>query len=901
MLKRTLIVSLLAGLTLSFPVRADREAEAARFYEDALTRYGRGDDAGAIIQLKNALKEEPKMLPALVLLGQVHLRRGEPAAAERVLADAERLGAARAELAVLQARAYFDQGKVRLLLERFGPDGLAPQARLEMLVLRTRAQIQLSQLDAALASARQAETIPAGAARALALQAQIHLNAGRVQEAQAAAQRALQLAPRDAEAWTMQASIAHAQGDLAGAARDYGRALEYQPQYLEARLARAGIWLDLKRDAEARTDIDFLQKHFSHDPRGAYLRALYHARQGDGAASRAAMQDVTRTLGQLSPEFLQASDQLKLLGGLAHHALGEFERAKSYLVPYQEKFPREPGVRKLLGSIYLAERQFDRAIAMLQPALRAQPGDAQTLSLLGSAYMGQGRHAQATQMFQEAAQAQDTSAIQTGLGLSLLGAGQRQAGLAALLRAYELAPASAEAGVPLALAYLKRGEGKPAVAIIDTILRRDPGNVSLHNLLGVARLAAGDRPGARSAYVAAIKGAPGFYAAHLNLARLDEADGQVERARQRYLGILKVKPDHVDAMLELARLEEQVGRAPEAVRWLEKAAGLKGQDVRPRLALHGLYLRSGQVQRALDVARDAQAIAPRDPGALLALADAQIALGNADAARATLRGLAQGAAFDAAWLTRAAARQMQIGDTDAAAYSLGKALLAEPDHVSALVLQARLAIQQGRFADAERQMQALQQRSHAQAVARRLLGELRQVQGRKTEAVDAWRAAYAADRGSDSLFGLYGALMASNQAREAARLMEGWRTLHPADSASGHALGEAWLALEDWPRARAVYLDLVGRDARDARAYNNLAHVLMRQGDPGALGHAERARALAPNEPQVNDTLGWILVQQGQTEKGLRYLREAALRAPDDPVIRGHLDEALAKTRGTRR
>lgn len=78
MLKRTRIASLLAGLTLSLSAQADREAEAARFYEDALTRYGRGDDASAIIQLKNALKEDPKMLPALVLLGQAHLRRGNP-------------------------------------------------------------------------------------------------------------------------------------------------------------------------------------------------------------------------------------------------------------------------------------------------------------------------------------------------------------------------------------------------------------------------------------------------------------------------------------------------------------------------------------------------------------------------------------------------------------------------------------------------------------------------------------------------------------------------------------------------------------------------------------------------------------------------------------------------------
>lgn len=86
-------------------------------------------------------------------------------------------------------------------------------------------------------------------------------------------------------------------------------------------------------------------------------------------------------------------------------------------------------------------------------------------------------------------------------------------------------------------------------------------------------------------------------------------------------------------------------------------------------------------------------------------------------------------------------------------------------------------------------------------------------------------------------------------------------------------------------------------DPKDARAHNNLANVLLQQGDPAALRHAEQARALAPSQPEVNDTLGWVLVQQGQVEKGLRYLREAALRAPDDPGIRAHVDQALLKMR----
>ena len=69
----------------------DREGAAAHYYDDAVRRYQKHDDNGTVIQLKNALQQDPKMLPALLLLGQVQLRNGDPAGVERVFADAEKL------------------------------------------------------------------------------------------------------------------------------------------------------------------------------------------------------------------------------------------------------------------------------------------------------------------------------------------------------------------------------------------------------------------------------------------------------------------------------------------------------------------------------------------------------------------------------------------------------------------------------------------------------------------------------------------------------------------------------------------------------------------------------------------------------------------------------------------
>jgi cytochrome c-type biogenesis protein CcmH/NrfG len=62
---------------------------------------------------------------------------------------------------------------------------------------------------------------------------------------------------------------------------------------------------------------------------------------------------------------------------------------------------------------------------------------------------------------------------------------------------------------------------------------------------------------------------------------------------------------------------------------------------------------------------------------------------------------------------------------------------------------------------------------------------------------------------------------------------------------------------------------------------------------------AEDAVKLAPGNPVILDTLGWILVdssENGDPARGLAFLRQALAKTPDARDIRYHLAAGLKKT-----
>jgi putative PEP-CTERM system TPR-repeat lipoprotein len=893
-----LVAAALAFTGASASAQTSKE-KAARFYEDALTRFEKKDIPGTIIQLKNALQADKTLLPVQLLLGRALMMDGQAVAAEVAITEALRLGVDRAEVVVTLGQSLLAQGKHQQLLEqpRMAPAGLPNGVRQQVLLQRVTAYADQGDTANALRTLEEARNIDKNAAEVWTAEIPLRLRNRQYKEALAAADMALKLAPDAAEAHYQKATIAHSRADAATALAGYTKALSLDPNHSEARIARAGLNLDLKRDADAQADIDEARKRSPREPRAAYLRAVLSEKQGDRATAKAALQDVVALLDPVPIEFIRYRPQLMLLNGLAHYALEETGKAKPFLESFYRSQPATP-VAKLLGQIYMQEKTPEKTIEVLEAYLRGYPGDGQALTQLAVAHLAKGRPAKAAQLMQDALKAKDAPEYRTALGLSLIQSGDVGAATKELQAAFKKDPRQMQAGMSLIGLHLREGRPQDAVVIADQLVRQQPTNPVVLNLAGVAKAQSGDFAGARRAFESALVADRNLLSAKLGLARIDIATKAFDSAMFRLKELLKADERNTEALYDMAVLQERLGKPDEAQRWLERAAEVSAKnDPAPNYALVELHLRQGRASQALEAAKALLAKLPEDVRALSTYARAQIASGDAAGAKQSLLNASRRAGFDAAQQAEVAALQLDLGDLDNAAYSLDKALSNSPDHLAANVLMTSVEIRHNELAKAEARAKRIVA-SHAKLpVGYQLLGDIASARGQNGAAADAYRQAHRNRPSSATALSLIKLLSAQGAGNEAKAVADGWLKSNPRDLAVRRALADHLARTGDYRRARTEYETAIKQGTADAELLNNLANVHLQLKDAkAAVSAAEQALAAAPSNPVVIDTLGWALFKDGRFDAALLKLRDARLRAPANPEIRFHLASALAQS-----
>jgi putative PEP-CTERM system TPR-repeat lipoprotein len=278
------------------------------------------------------------------------------------------------------------------------------------------------------------------------------------------------------------------------------------------------------------------------------------------------------------------------------------------------------------------------------------------------------------------------------------------------------------------------------------------------------------------------------------------------------------------------------------------------------------------------------------------LAQAQFATDDKTAALKNYERLAVLLPESAPLQMKIAAVQIAMGNKPATSEAVKKALLLQPDYLDAQVLQASLYMRDGNAVQAIAMAKRIQKQPGQAARGYELEGDILMSQKQFDPAANAYGQAFATNKQNPTmLMKLLGSLKLAGKVKAAEVLINQWFKDHPKDSALHMYLAGTYLTLKQNKAAIEQYQLVLLQEPENIAALNNLAWSYQQEQDPRALETAEKAYRLAPESPPIADTLGWLLVQRGDTKRGIDILQKASTASAGAPDIRYHLVLALQK------
>lgn len=850
----------------------------------------KNDNKAAAIQLKNALQKKPDLGEARFLLGKTLFDGGESTSAEIELRKAQDLNYSADQVVPLLARTQLVLGQPKKVTEELAKVQLtSPESKADLLVTTGQAYLMMGNIDASQTAFDEALVAVPGYGPALVGQARIKAVKRDLPGALALLESAFEKTPKLYDAWQLKGDILSAQGDAKGASEAYRKALEIKPDYLMAHSSLIARYLQEGNLDDAGKQLEAMKKIAPQHPQTILLQAQLLYRQKN---FKAAQESVQKYLGVIPDSTLGLQ-----LAGAIEYELKSYSMAETYLTKVLAKTPELGLARRILIASYLRSGQPAKALAALQPVEDKIEKDSNMLALAGEVYMQNGDADKAGDYFAKAAALDPTNiGKRTAVALSQLVAGETGTAYREL---EEIASVDTgiKADMALISSQLRNRKFEQALKSIDGLEKKQPQNPLAQYLRGIALLGKGDMPAARKSFEQALVMNPAYFPAAASLANLDMAEKKPEEAKKRFEGVIAKDPKNVQALLSLAELRAKTGGKVEEVAGLiNKAIVANPSEAAPRIALIGIYMGAKETKKALAAAQDALAVLPNSPQVLDAAGRAQQAEGEFNQALATYGKLATLAPNSPQPYLRMAEIQVAAKNKEAAMQDLRKALSIKADSVEAQRGIMMLDLDAGRTAEALAMARQIQKQRPKEAVGYVLEGDAHALKKSWNEAATAYRNGLKQNAETVLAIKLHAVLVAGGGSGEADRFADSWMKEHAKDLQFRLYLAEAATARKDYATSSKYYRVLVDAQPNNPAMLNNLAWALAQNKDPKAIDYAEKANKLAPDQPAVMDTLGVLLVDKGDTARGLELLQKAVSLAPQSALIRFNLAKALIKS-----
>jgi len=630
------------------------------------------------------------------------------------------------------------------------------------------------------------------------------------------------------------------------------------------------------------------------------VQAQAHLAAGDFAGALADSDKLTELqAGHLAGQLVRVS-------ALVH--LGRLDEAEKTYESLLEK-------AKATGELTLAARICVERAKLIQQRGSDDPRGEQTMlacvqeypldpGVLGAAsdyYASHGRTAEGEKLWRDAAaRAPDSIPLRLGLAHDLARHGLVEEAEATLVSLTQAFPTSIEAWKALAELQRARGALDRALESLNKALAVSAADETLLLARGDLLVLRGDLDGAD----AALATLPDGVNHDLLQGRLFFARKQYSKSLDALGSALGLAPQNPGAHGLAGQAAEHVGDRARAINEYRSALRLDPSIAEARIALARQLLVIGSPEEAADLVWPlVQVSSAQRAEALRLLAIARVQAGDSEGAReaaTTLCGLHGGAA--AGWVVLAGLEQKSGGQA-AVTRLLEHANLDYSDPANAEALRALIdsLLETGRGDEAAAQVSRAVAAHPEAPVFLTLEGRVLARQGKIEAARSSFEKAQKLDPSyAPALVGLAALESRAGNPDQAILLFDRASALDPLDGTAAYAAAQLTLAGGHREDAEQRLRILIRRNPEVVGAANDLAYLLADRGVELdlALRLAEHATASTPTAETL-DTLGYVHLKRGESERAAQAFRRALEQKPDAAVTSYHLGLAL-KAEGDR-
>ncbi len=538
----------------------------------------------------------------------------------------------------------------------------------------------------------------------------------------------------------------------------------------------------------------------------------------------------------------------------------EIPAIRAQLLALPAPAPASAPVLVALGMLELTQQHFKEAEAFCEQAQKADPKFAAAYSVLGAIHLEQKDLVAAEQAYKQAAEASPVrSPRRLQYAQFKLRTGDPTAGKKLLIEMTQAAPDYLPAWIALAETALAEKKYDECGGYLDKVLARDLDNLEARLLRGRLYLAQGENGKAIQELERLTTNYPKLPTAHYELGRAYAAAGDMGKALASENQAVILAPGRADAVLFQAELNLRKGDFSAIVVALKPRLQQHPDMVQAWLLLAAAFRGQGNYEDALAIYRALQTRLPQNPSPPLLLGQTLL-------------------------------QQKKLPE---ARKAYERALELAPDNPIVLEQLVDFDLLEKKYPEARARIRA-QLAGHPSLAGYSQLLEAKVflAQNDAADAETALKKAIELMPESQNAYFLLARLYATtNQQQKALASLEQSTARDPKDIRAFMLIAVINDQLKNYPAARAAYEKVLALNPDHLGALNNLAYLYSERFDlpAKALDLAQKARELLPTDPNIADTLGWILYKQHQYPRALSLLMESVAKLPAAAEVYYHL------------